>query len=98
MSDSPDQSNMFATTEQDDGVVIIGTPRDARIVQSHSTFRKIEMGAKRSKLLSLEWGEIMVMLPRQLYERVEEYIARPDQASKADALIALLESGLACSE
>jgi len=89
---------MFGVVDGADDLIIIGTPRDAKVTQTHSTFRKIEMGAKQSKLLSLEWGDIMVMLPRELYQRVVAYIDTSAQVSKADALIALLESGLTCFE
>lgn len=90
------QTTMFDAIE--DGLVIIGTPRDATGTQSHSTFRKIDMAAKAGKLVSLSWGDIMVMLPRPLYEKVHAYVTRIDQESRAAALMELLEEGLACSK
>ena len=92
------QETMFDALPNDDGLVIIGTPRDAPGTQSHSTFRKIDMASKVGKLISFEWGEIMVMLPRSLYEQVYIYVTKADHESRAAAVIALLEGGLSCSE
>lgn len=89
----------FGSADDDDGLVIIGTPRGAAGKQSHSTFRKIDMAAKQGKLVSLSWGDLMVMLPRSLYERVYAYAVAEHHDSRADALAALFEEGLAaCSD
>lgn len=83
--------------EAADDLVIIGVPRDAMATQTHSTFRKIDMAAKQGKFVSFSWGDLMVMLPRPLYERVLAFATDPSQESRAAAIIALLEAGL-CSE
>lgn len=79
----------------DDGLEIIGAPRGGTTRQGGgSTFRKIDMAAKQGKLISLSWGDLMVMLPRPLYERVLAYVADAEQPSRAEALAAVLERGL----
>lgn len=97
MSDSPQQIALAFDSADDDDLVIIGTPRDAPVSQSHSTFRKIDMAKKQGNSISLSWGDLMVMLPRPLYERVFAAVTGPDYESRADGLIALLEAGLTCS-
>lgn len=93
------QSTLFSEPDGDDDLVIIGVPRDATGTQSHSTFRKIDMAAKQGKLLSFEWGDLMVMLPRPLYDRVFAFAAGPGHDSRAAAIARILIEGLkACSE
>mgnify|MGYP001570443102 CR=1 FL=1 len=92
------QSIMFDAPDDNDGLVIIGIARDAPGTQSHSTFRKIDMASKTGKLISFEWGEIMVMLPRTLYDQFYAHVTHADHESRAAAVIALLEGGLSCSE
>lgn len=85
--------------DDSDGLVIIGTPRDAPGTQSHSTFRKIDMSVKQGKLVSLTWGDLMVMLPRDLYTAIYDHATSPQHESRAAALADLLSQGLAvCSE
>lgn len=92
------QASMFDSASEDDGLVIIGVPRDTPAPQSHSTFRKIDMAAKQGKYVSFSWGDLMVMLPRDLYEQVLAFATRADQESRAAAITAILEAGLQCSE
>jgi hypothetical protein len=77
-----------------DDLVIIGPARDAIGPNVHSTFRKIDMAVKQGKFVSLSWGELMVMLPRPLYERVLAYATRADHESRAAAMTTLFEAGL----
>ncbi len=80
-------------------LVVIGVPRHTGSTQSHSAFRKIDGSVKEGKFVSFEWGDLMVMLPRDLYMRIAAYVTHPDRASRADAITAILEGGLAqCSE
>lgn len=93
------QATIFDTPDDDDGLTIIGVARDAPGTQSHSAFRKIDGAGKAGKFVSFSWGDLMVMLPRSLYEKVFAYAAQPDQESRAAALTSILEQGLtACSE
>lgn len=97
MSDAA-QANMFDASP-DDGLIIIGTPREQTGQQSHSTFRKIDGAMKQGKFVSLSWGDLMVMLPRDLYEAVFAYAASTERESRAAAISELLTQGLAlCSE
>lgn len=93
------QQIMFDTPDTDDGLVIIGTPRDTEGKQLHSTFRKIDMAAQAGKYVSFSWGDLMVMLPRSLYEQVYIFATADDHESRAAAIAELLTQGLIrCSE
>lgn len=93
------QTTIFDAPDADDGLVIIGVPKDVQGTQSHSAFRKIDGAKSAGKFVSLSWGDIMVMLPRPLYEEVFKHVTNPDQESRAAALTSILEEGLSsCSE